>query len=130
MEANPIWLDALAERVVDLLCERLEIPQPSEPQRLVDASELAGLIGFSREWVYDHRADLGVVAIGNGTRPRLRFDPEKAREYLAACSPSKRPDSPEKPAGEPKRARPRRRASGTRTELLPIKGSEKAKSSP
>jgi hypothetical protein len=65
---------------------------PAEPTGLVDAETLAGLLGVSRDYVYDHAGELGAVSIGNGPRPRKRFDVATARAALErqAASPSPR----------------------------------------
>jgi len=47
---------------------------------LVDAAELARLMGVSRDHVYRRSAELGAVRLGTGPRARLRFDP------VTACS--------------------------------------------
>jgi hypothetical protein len=42
---------------------------------LLTAAEVAARFSVDRSWVYAHARELGVVKIGNGPRPRLRFDP-------------------------------------------------------
>lgn len=42
---------------------------------LLTAAEVAARFSVDRGWVYAHANDLGVVKIGDGPRPRLRFDP-------------------------------------------------------
>jgi len=49
---------------------------------LVDAATLAGLLGVSRAYVYEHATDLGALRLGDGPRARLRFDPDRARAGL------------------------------------------------
>lgn len=59
---------------------------------LVDAATLAAELGCSRKWIYEHADELGALALGalgDGKRPRLRFDPVAARAALA-CLSSKR----------------------------------------
>jgi hypothetical protein len=65
----------------DLLADR-EPPAPAELPQLVDAATLAHLLGVSRSWVYDHADTLAAVRIGDGERPRLRFDVELARSAM------------------------------------------------
>jgi hypothetical protein len=65
-------VDAVAQRVLELLGER------DARSRLVSAGELAALLGRSREWVYEHAEDLGGRRIGDGERPRLWFDVDRA----------------------------------------------------
>jgi hypothetical protein len=50
---------------------------------LVDATTLAAELGVSRQFVYEHRAKLGALKLGDGPRPRLRFDPIAARAALS-----------------------------------------------
>ena len=55
------------------------------PQPLVDAAALARHLGVARSFVYDHADRLGAIRLGDGPRPRLRFDVDEARRRLAAC---------------------------------------------
>jgi hypothetical protein len=71
-----LLVDALAERVAELLC-------PESAHRLVDAATLAGALGVDRSYVYAHADELGAVRLGGGSKPRLRFDLEAAREAMA-----------------------------------------------
>ena len=64
-------VEAVARRVVELL--RAERHSPRE-RRLVDAATLAAELGVERSWVYTHRAELGGIRLGAGSKPRLRFD--------------------------------------------------------
>ncbi len=66
--------DDQLERLADLVAERLSRTS-SERGPLVDARELARLLGVSRDVVYHHARDLGAIRIGAGERGRLRFDP-------------------------------------------------------
>ena len=101
-------LDVLAERVAGLLRANAA---PAQSGGLVDASTIAAALGVSRDWVYDHAAELGGIRAGNGDRPRWRFDLEQARNAW-------------QPAGEPERAKPRRRQppNGNGRHLLPVHG--------
>jgi hypothetical protein len=67
------------------------------PAELVDAATLAGLLGVSRDYVYENSAELGAVKLGAGSRPRLRFDVETARA------------AHERSIERPRKAAPRRR---------------------
>src|SRR5205823_629871 len=69
--------DDQLERLADLVAERLG-RTPSARDPLVDARELARLLGVSRSVVYHHAGDLGAIRIGAGERGRLRFDPKVA----------------------------------------------------
>jgi hypothetical protein len=69
-------VDAIARRVVQLL---QDCPAQS---RLVSAAEIAKRFAVSRQWVYGNASRLGAVRLGNGARPRLRFDPQRVEEAL------------------------------------------------
>lgn len=71
-----LLVDALAERMAELL-------RPEPAHRLVDAATLAGALGVDRSYVYAHAEELGAVRLGGGSKPRLRFDLERAREAFA-----------------------------------------------
>jgi hypothetical protein len=93
------------DELADLVAERLRAkPAPA----LVDAQTVADALGVHRDTVYDHAAELGGVKVGDGPRPRWRFDLQTA---VAAWQPS-----------EPARATPRRRRSASRPGLLPVHG--------
>ena len=42
--------------------------------RLLTAQQVAERFNVERGWVYAHAEELGVVRLGQGPRPRLRFD--------------------------------------------------------
>ena len=94
--------------LADIVAERLHA---TPARRLVDAATVAAALGVSRDWVYDHAAELGGIRAGNGDRPRWRFDLEQARNAW-------------QPAGEPEPAKPRRRqpSNGNGRHLLPVHG--------
>lgn len=108
----PAAVEAVARRVVELLADEHAAPLTA---RLLDAAELADLLGVARSWVYDNAERLGAVRIGDGPRGRLRFDAETA---LAAWH--------REPEPEPHPQPPRRRAHRAATPLLPIRGREAA----
>src|SRR4051794_40266367 len=68
-------IEPVARRVVELLTET-----PATP-RLVDAATIAHHLRVRREWVYDHADELGGQRLGDGPRPRLRFDLDEAVEH-------------------------------------------------
>ena len=118
MESKRIKLDAetieaIARRVVELLEQR-----GLGRRELVDAAELARRFGIERSSVYTHAIELGAVKLGNGAKPRLRFDPEVAERVLRKVDEAPAADPPArsgKRAGRP-------RGSADRGELLPIRG--------
>jgi hypothetical protein len=80
---SPFDLEELAARIAFLVVEQLRQPD-LVVARLLTVEEVASLAGRSNEWVRDHQAELGVMKIGKGKCPRLRFDPAKVREALTA----------------------------------------------
>ena len=68
-------LEALAGRVAALL----QTDRPAQ-DGLLSAAQVATRLGVERNWVYDHAEELGVVRLGEGPRPRLRFDPAAIAE--------------------------------------------------
>jgi hypothetical protein len=100
-------VEAIAERVAQLL--------GGSPSRggHIDAGEVARRYGVSRGWVYEHARELEAITLGDGPRARLRFDPQRLAEILAATS----TPTPKSEANPPRRKpRPRGEDAG----LLPI----------
>jgi hypothetical protein len=117
MASNRIALDAetieaIARRVVELL-ERRGVLR----RELVDASELARRFGIERSWVYSHAIELGAVKLGEGPKPRLRFDPEIAAGVLRRVGGGPAADPPAR-SGE--RADQPQRGRKAEVRLLPI----------
>lgn len=114
IKLDPETVEKIARRVMELLEQR-----GLQKRDLVDAAELARRFGIERSWVYTHAIELGAVKLGNGAKPRLRFDPEVAARVLRRVGGKPVADPPArsgKRAGQP----PRRAASDVR--LLPIRG--------
>ena len=99
--------DEIVEAIAIRVAERLRIDLvPSS--RMLTAQEVAAQFGLSRAWVYQHAKELGVTRIGNGRRPRLRFD---------AAEVARRLDPPNDAA------KPRRRKRSSQPDgLLPVYG--------
>ena len=57
------------------------------------------MLGVSRDTVYSHAAELGARHVGEGKRPRLRFDVEEALAAWSARQTSKGSQPPDPPAG-------------------------------
>jgi hypothetical protein len=86
--------DLLAERIdygalASRLAERLErmaegfaAESQAESITLVDAAEVARMLGKRREWVYHRKRELGGVPLGDGPRPRWGFDAGIVRARL------------------------------------------------
>jgi hypothetical protein len=83
---------------------------PDTGERMLTAEQVAARYGVDRSWVYAHKAELGVVRIGSGSRPRLRFDPAVVAQRL-------RPDPAPVEQRRPVPVDP------TRAPLLPIRSS-------
>jgi hypothetical protein len=49
------------------------------------AAEVADRLNVERSWVYGHADELGVIRLGDGPRPRLRFDPAIVAQRLVAA---------------------------------------------
>jgi len=117
-ELAPETVERIAQRVVQLLRHESQPldDRPTASRDLMDAGQLAKHLGLTRAWVYEHAQDLGAIQVGNGPRPRLRFDPALAREALRAHRHRSGPAStPARPPG-----RPRRRPTATSVPLLPV----------
>lgn len=59
-----------------------EIAPASEEPKMLSAAEVAERWGVARRWVYNHAEQLGARPLGEGRRPRLRFDPAEVAERL------------------------------------------------
>jgi hypothetical protein len=103
-------LEALADRIADKVVQRLAAPTP-ECAHLVDAADAAAILGVSRDYIYRHATELDGVRVGNGMRPRWRFDPAR---LLARGSALESPTLPRK-------TKARRHKAGKAVELLPIR---------
>jgi DNA modification methylase len=77
-------IEAIARRVAMLLSAPAQ-PEIA-PARLLSATEVAKALGVERSWVYEHAIELGAIRIGDGPRPRLRFDLSTVRQRLAGVS--------------------------------------------
>lgn len=97
-------IDAIACRVVEQL---RATAGESTSSSLVDAAELARLLGVDRSWIYAHADELGAVRLGTGAKPRLRFDVEvaKAAHGCRASAPADAELGPPSPARARRRAR-------------------------
>jgi hypothetical protein len=82
---------------------------PADGAGLVSAGVLAVALGCSRAFVYEHADALGAVRLGDGSRARLRFDPEAARAALSRYS-SERSQGPIPNAGAGSKPVPARRS--------------------
>jgi hypothetical protein len=67
---------AVAEALADVLFERgLVMPaSPAPPARVLNAAQVADLLGRDRQWVYAHAGELGAFRYGDGPKARIGFD--------------------------------------------------------
>jgi hypothetical protein len=79
MVLSPEDVEAVARRTVELLHGA-----QGTTFRLVDARELAVLLGVQPNFVYAHATELGAMRLGSGQKARIRFDVDRARQALAA----------------------------------------------
>src|SRR3954467_4604125 len=109
MTLDPDDIEALARRVAELLRASTSASEP-----LVDAAELARILGVDRDWVYARANRLGAVRLGDGPKAPLRFDVRRVRALLAPGSGQPRPaePSPERRAPAPARGLPPRGTPG------------------
>jgi hypothetical protein len=99
---------ALASRVIALLQS-----EPFPARGLMKAERVAELLEVDVSWVYEHKATLGAVRLGEG-RGALRFEASKVLAYLR----DRRVDGGSRPAGG--RPGPQRRRGRDDVELLPL----------
>ena len=102
-------VEAIATRVAELLGD----PVPSARIGLIDVKETARRLGVKPSWVYEHAEELGVIRLGSGRRPRLRFDMRLVEHARKSGDPA----TAEQPRSS--RARVRRHA---RAPLLEVRG--------
>jgi hypothetical protein len=104
----PESIEALAFRLSELLGRSGEPADTDEERRrMLTAAEVSRRWGVSRRWVYEHAEALGAQRLGDGPRPRLRFDPEEVADRLRQV----RADDDRKAVGSG-RPGPRRRKRG------------------
>jgi hypothetical protein len=117
--------DRSVEALADALAGRLRGTAPPTPgTTLVTAAAVSVMLGCTVAWVRQHQADLCVIKVGDGPRPRLLFDASIVADRVVSCSASRGSDHHEPPVKEGQRPRPRRSPLGTDATLLPIRGSK------
>jgi hypothetical protein len=113
IKLDPETVEAVAQRVIELLPRGA-----AAPAELVDAAELARRLGVDRSWVYTHAIELGAIRLGEGPRPRLRFDPSLVAERIRQNARGQDTEAPRRRRQSPRQPR----HVGERPSLLPIKG--------
>jgi hypothetical protein len=91
-------IETLASRIAALLSPLPTVQRAERipSGRLLSAAEVSAWCGVSRGWVYQHATKLGAVRIGDGERPRLRFDPDRVAEHLNHSPAVPPPDHPKR----------------------------------
>lgn len=97
-----------------------ELAEPAAPsdQLFYSVKQVASLIGFSEDWVYRHKEELGVVHIGGGKRPRLNFPAAAIHALAEEQKRATAPPTPRRPG------RPRKRSTAG---LLEVKSYDSSK---
>lgn len=116
--------DAQLQRLADLLAPRIVAALQARPvvaQSLIDANEVAQRFGMSAEWVRDHSSELGAIRLGDGPRPRLRFDAETVAKAMKRRSESGRSPEPELPMLADDRPHRVSERAGNGLETLPVR---------
>lgn len=112
------FAELVAQKVKASLAEEFRIAEAAasarpEPAKLLKVKELASRIGMSPRFVYDHQDELGVIRMGTGPKPPLRFDADRSMARFAelreqgTVKVSPKVERRERPGGVP---------------LLPVKG--------
>jgi hypothetical protein len=94
---------------------------------LVTAAQLARVLGVDRGTVYEHAEHLGAIRvgeIGEGRRPRLRFDVERALAAWSVRSADRQSQNPRRTVESGKRRGRPRVPLGASGDLLPIRRPE------
>jgi hypothetical protein len=115
-------LDRLADQIADRLAVRLTGLMPAQPERLVDAAEIARMCSKTRSWVYEHAGELGAIRLGNGSRPRLGFSPARVAAQLEKVSEPEQVRPPER--AQRRRRAPRANRTATGAPLLHVRPEE------
>jgi hypothetical protein len=117
---HPDDLAALAEMVAAQVIAALRQPRAEAPV-LIDAAEVARRFSVSAEWVRENADRLGAVRIGDGRRPRLRFDPARVEEALTGRGNGVPSQSDADSAAEPRTPRPTVARAGNALDRLPVR---------
>ena len=115
-----VEIDEFARLVAEHVVQLLQ-PSPAPSEALIDAAEVARRFGVDRAWVYAHARELGAVRLGDGRRPRLRFDPSTVAAALTLRTSAKDQTTRRKPTSQ-------RRRAGREVNLLPIGPKRRVKS--
>ncbi|MFY9488859.1 MAG: hypothetical protein WAP35_09230 [Solirubrobacterales bacterium] len=103
---------ALAVAVADAVAQRPAC-------RFTDVAGVAAYTGLGDSWIRANADALGVIRVGDGPRPRLRFDLHAVDEYMKRGI-TGQTSQPAKPQRKAKR----RKSKGSGPELLPVRGAQ------
>lgn len=112
---HPADVAAIAQQVAALLRAEPQAP------RLLTAEQVADRFGVGAAWVREHAVELGALRLGDGPRPRLRFNADTVADALTACCGSRRSTTPETPATTPETADHSARRAGAATGSWPVR---------
>jgi hypothetical protein len=101
--------------------ERVRVFNGGNPEQFVTAAVLADVLGFSRDWVYEHKHELGGIPSGLGPKPRWRFPLNAALSRMAAWTDTRGSEQAETRTVERKPRRRARAGDGATVHLLPIR---------
>ena len=101
--------------------ERVLVFNGGNPEQFVTAAVLADVLGFSRDWVYEHKHELGGIPSGLGPKPRWRFPLNAALSRMAAWTDTRGSEEAETRTVERNPRRRARAGGGATVHLLPIK---------
>lgn len=121
-ESVAVLSEAQLARLADLLAPRIAdaLRAPAEVE-LLDAGEVARRFGVTAEWVRDHRDELGAISLGDGPRPRLRFDVQHVAATLTRRSESGRSLDADPPVPKGDRPPTSHGRSGNALDTLPVR---------
>jgi predicted DNA-binding transcriptional regulator AlpA len=82
-ERVPADVRAFADVLADVLAERglLVAASAAQPSRVLDAAQVADLLGRDRHWVYAHADELGAFRYSDRPTARLGFDHARVEQW-------------------------------------------------
>jgi len=112
---HPDDVAAIARQVVALLRDEPQAP------RLLTAEQVADRFGIGAAWVREHAVELGVLRLGDGPRPRLRFNADTVGDALTACCAHRASTAPEAPVPTTGTVGRGAKRAGTTSGSLPVR---------
>jgi hypothetical protein len=121
-----LTIELSAEQLDDLAAAVSARLQQAPTVTLVDAQTVADALGLSRDTIYSHAAELGGKRVGDGERPRWRFDLDRALAAWNDRSVGDGSHEPHEPVSRPIVRHRRGAGKGSSARLLPIHGADDA----